>query len=147
MSDAKLDAQDEELLQRAVDAADTLYIKDIQEVGSALRTSAGDIFTAIHFETSTGFATICGEVAAICCMVAAGHRDLDTIVAVWRSPDGGHCLLPPCGRCRETIADFNPDAWVIISADEDHWNPSAIERPVKVRIAELLPRKSHTLPR
>ena len=32
---------------------------------------------------ATGFATVCGEVAAIYCMVAAGHRDLDMIAAVW----------------------------------------------------------------
>ena len=106
---------DHALLQSAIDAADRLYVPGVQEVGAAVRTSDGQVFAGIHFETATGFANICGEVAAICCMVAAGHRDLDTAVAVWRDPDGRHFLLPPCGRCREVISDFNPQAWVIIT--------------------------------
>jgi cytidine deaminase len=78
-------------------------------------------------------------------MVAAGHRDVETVAAVWRDPDGKHYLLPPCGRCREVISDFNPQAWVIITAMNDHWDVVAIERPVKVRVADLLPRRSHQL--
>jgi cytidine deaminase len=78
-------------------------------------------------------------------MVAAGHRDLETVAAVWRDPDGKHYLLPPCGRCREVISDFNPLAWVVITAMSDHWDAAAIEHPVKVRLADLLPRRSHQL--
>ena len=88
---------------------------------------------------------MCGEVAAIACMVAAGHRDLDAIAAMWRDPAGAHLLLPPCGRCREVIADFNTDAWVILAESGDHWAAGAIRSAVKVRVSELLPRKSHRL--
>ena len=137
--------QDTEVLRHAISATDRLYVPGIQEVGGALCTSTREIFSAIHFETSTGFATVCGEVAAICCMVAAGHRDLTTITGVWRDLAGQHFLLPPCGRCREVIADFNPEAWVIVSTADDHWHPRGIEKPAKLRIADLLPRKSHQL--
>lgn len=140
-----LDEQDLEVLGQAVTASDRLYVPGIQEVGAAVCTGDGGIFSAIHFETSGGFANVCGEVAAICCMVAAGHRDLDTVVAVWRSPQGEHFLLPPCGRCREVISDFNPQAWVIITRDADHWTPDAIQHPVKVRVGDLLPLKANTL--
>ncbi|HMO59920.1 MAG TPA: hypothetical protein PKA05_07095 [Roseiflexaceae bacterium] len=142
---ADITAADTMLLAAAIAAAERLYHPNIQEVAAALRTSDGQLFSAIHFETATGFATICGEVAAICCMVAAGRRDLDTIVAVWRAPDGACYLLPPCGRCREVIADFNPEAWVIVSRAPDHWDQAAIKQPARVRIAELLPLKSHLL--
>jgi len=120
-----INEQDRELLEAVVAASDRLYTKGVQEVGAALRTGSGEIFAGIHFETSSGFANICGEISAICCMVSAGHRDLDTIVAVWRDPDGDHYLLPPCGRCREVISDFNPDARVIVTRMDDHWNPDA----------------------
>jgi cytidine deaminase len=136
---------DRALLQRAADTADRLYLPGIQEVGAAVRTAAGPIFAGIHFETATGFANICGEVAAICCMVAAGQRDLDTVAAVWRDRGGKHFLLPPCGRCREVICDFNPRAWVIVSSLPDHWDEAAICHPVKVRVADLLPLRSHQL--
>jgi cytidine deaminase len=64
---------------------------------------------------------------------------------VWRDPNGDHYLLPPCGRCREVISDFNPEAWVIVTTLPDHWDVAAIHRPGKVRIADLLPLKSHSL--
>jgi cytidine deaminase len=136
---------DRALLQHAIDASDRLYIQGIQEVGAAVRTTSGQVFTGIHFETATGFANVCGEIAAICCMVAAGHRDLELAVAVWRDPAGAHFLLPPCGRCREVISDFNPAAWVIVTAMPDHWDAGAIAYPMKVRVAELLPLRSHQL--
>ncbi len=132
---------DTAVLEAATAAARRLYLPGVQEVGAALRTTGGQIFAGIHIESATGFATICGEVAALCTMVAAGHRDLGTIAAVWRSPDGALHLLPPCGRCRELIAEFNPRAWVILSRMEDHWNPDAIQHPAKVPIGALLPRK------
>lgn len=140
-----LDEQDIEVLAGARAASDRLYVQGIQEVGAAVRTAGGEIYSAIHFETSGGFANVCGEVAAICCMVAAGRRDLETVAAVWRSPQGEHFLLPPCGRCREVISDFNPQAWVIITRDEDHWAADAIQHPVKVRVGDLLPLKANTL--
>lgn len=135
----ELTALDKELLREAIIASDRLYIQDVQEVASAIRTVDGSMFTAIHFETKGGYANVCGEVAAIACMVAGGHRDLDTIVAVWHSPQGQHCILPPCGRCRDMIREFNPEAWVILSADTNHWAVEAIERPCKVRASDLLP--------
>lgn len=134
-----------EVLQAAIEAVDRLYVAGIQEVGAAVRTTTGQTFSGIHFETSTGFATVCGEIAALCCMVAAGHRDLALVTAVWRDPQGRHFVLPPCGRCREVISDFNPAAEVIVTTLPDHWDVAAIEHPGKVRVADLLPLKSHTL--
>ena len=135
----ELTEQDREVLRRAVDASSRLYVKGVQEVGAAVQTSSGEIFSGIHFNTSSPFATICGEVSAICCMVSAGHRDLLTVAAVWRNEAGQHFLLPPCGRCRAVIRDFNAEAWVIVSTVKDYWNEAAITKPGKVRIADLLP--------
>jgi cytidine deaminase len=145
MEYAELNEHDMEVLKQAVDASDRLYRRGLQEVGAAVRTRTGRIFSGIHFETATGFANICGEIAAICCMVAAGQRDLETIASVWRDPNGNHFLLPPCGRCREVISDFNPETWVIVTTGHDHWAVAAIDKPGKVQIADLLPLKSHEL--
>src|SRR5437763_723246 len=69
MNYTELHTTDRALLQSAINAADRLYVPGIQEVGAAVGTAGGQIFAGIHFETATGFANICGEVAAICCMV------------------------------------------------------------------------------
>ena len=96
MNVTELSESDTAVLQHAIEAADRLYLHGVQEVGAAVRTTTGQIFAGIHFETATGFANVCGEVAALCCMVAAGHRDVETVAAVWRDPDGIanlNCLL------------------------------------------------------
>lgn len=146
MNTSPLTPADREVLEAAISAARRLHIPQIQEVGAALRTRAGNLYSAIHFESATGFATVCGEVAALSVMVAQGERDLDIIAAVALREDGGLWLLPPCGRCRELISEFNPTAWVILTRSPDHWQRDGWRDPVKVRIAELLPRKSHHLP-
>lgn len=74
--------EDAKLLVMAIAASDRLYLKGVQEVGAAVLTTSREVFSAIHFETSSGYANICGEVAAICVMVAAGHRDLVAVAAV-----------------------------------------------------------------
>lgn len=145
MQYTELSEQDTEVLKHAIEASGRLYRRGLQEVGAAVRTRTGQIFSGIHFETATGFANICGEIAALCCMVSAGQRDLETIAAVWRDPNGHHYLLPPCGRCREVISDFNPETWVIVTTMHDHWAVAALEKPGKLRIADLLPLKSHKL--
>ena len=145
MEYTELSKQDTEVLRHATEASNRLYLRGVQEVGAAVRTATGQIFSGIHFETSTGFADVCGEITAICGMVSAGHRDLETIAAVWRDSNGEYYLLPPCGRCREVISDFNPDAWVIVTTMQDHWEVAAIDRPGKVKVADLLPLKSHEL--
>ncbi|MBZ5593782.1 MAG: cytidine deaminase [Acidobacteriia bacterium] len=130
---AELDATDRDLIEHAKEALRRLYIEGRHEVAAALRTASGQVFTGIHIEADVGFADICGEVAAICHAVAHGCRDLDTIVALTGTGSGEVQLMAPCGRCREVISDFNKSAWVIVGT---------VDRPYKMRIAELLPLKA-----
>lgn len=130
MKKIKLTHQDTELIQTAIDTADRLYYQGKHEVAAAIRTADNNIYTGIHIETQIDWADVCGEVAALSRMVANGHRDLETIVAVWKSPEGKYFLLSPCGRCRELIYEFNKNTWVITGT---------LEKPFKVKITDLLP--------
>jgi cytidine deaminase len=65
-------------------------------------------------------------------MASAGRRDLEAIVAVVSNGRGSHELLAPCGRCRELISDFNPNASVIVGT---------LDRPYVMSVADLLPLK------
>jgi cytidine deaminase len=118
------------LIEAAQETGDRLYLKDVHEVAAALRTRSGHVYTGIHIEADVGFADVCGEVAAICNMVSAGERDLESIVALYRHEDGRFTLLSPCGRCRELINDFNPHARVIVGT---------LEHPLVEPISKLLP--------
>ncbi len=127
-----LDERDLDLIEKARQTAAALYVVDRHEVAGAVRTASGKVYSGINIEAGEAFANVCGEVAAICCMVAGGSRDLDTIVAVRVNGRGEHKILSPCGRCREVIHDFNPRAWVIVG------KPGAERR---VPISDLLPMK------
>lgn len=130
----ELGPPDYQLIDKVKETADNLHLDGIHEVAAALRTRSGEVFVGIHIEASVGYADVCGEVAALCNMVSAGHRDLDTIIAAWGDGHGNCVLLPPCGRCRELITDFNPETWVIVGT---------LEKPYKVRATELLPFKTY----
>ena len=73
-------------------------------------------------------------------MVSDGRRDLDTIVAIWQNEYEQHFVLPPCGRCRELISDFNSNAMVIVSV-YNHCEDS-INNLCKVMVKDLLPLKA-----
>ena len=99
-------------------------------VGSALVTSSGHVFTGVCIDTGSGTG-FCAEHAAIAAMVTAGEYRISRIVAVWRSDDGQLFVLPPCGRCREFIKqidDQNIGADVVLGFTES------------VPLGDLLPR-------
>jgi cytidine deaminase len=131
-SERALTEEDFELIEAAKETADRLHVEDVHEVAAALRTRNKRVFTGIHIESSVGYADVCGEVAAICTAVSHGYSDFEAIVAIWGDSKGTYELLPPCGRCRELISDFNTDTWVIVGSLQD---------PYKVRAGDLLPLK------
>jgi cytidine deaminase len=97
-------------------------------VGCALRTRSGRVFTSVHVGAYIGRIDVCAEAIAIGMGAAEGDSDIDTIVAVNKE---GH-VVAPCGMCRELIADYGPQARVIM--------PGA-QGEMVMPIAALLPHK------
>ncbi|MEM0961379.1 MAG: cytidine deaminase [Bacteroidota bacterium] len=101
---------------------------DVHEIGAALRTRSGAMFSAVHLEAHVGRIAVCAEAIALGMAAAAGDTDVETVVAVRR--DGA--VVSPCGMCRELILDYAPEATVLIAGAE-----TLEEVPLK----DLLPRK------
>jgi len=80
-------------------------------VGAALRTSSGRIFTGVNVENAVYPMTICAERVAVFKAVSEGEREFDALALV--TSNGG----PPCGACRQVLAEFGMDTLVLI-ADE-----------------------------
>ena len=98
-------------------------------VGAAILTADGNVYSGICIDLGCGLG-FCAEVAAIAEMLKNRETHIVCAVAV-----SGSTILPPCGRCRETMAQIdlrNLDARIIVAEDED------------VSLRELLPR--HWLP-
>jgi len=134
---AKLSKSDKELIAAATAAIRQRYRDDWQEVGAALRTRSGKIFTGVNLDAYLGRMAVCAEAVALGrAVVDLGDDGIDTIVAVRHPPpyekDQSIAVVSPCGACRELIFDYDRKARVIVPNGKS---------PVVVPIAELLPNK------
>jgi cytidine deaminase len=128
---------DKELIAAAIAAIKTRYRDDWQEVGAALRTRHGTIYTGVNLDAYLGRMAVCAEAVALGrAVVDLGDAGIDTIVAVRHPPpyekDQEIKVVSPCGACRELIFDYDRDARVIV--------PNG-NTPKAVPIADLLPNK------
>ena len=102
-------------------------------VGAALLCGDGSVYTGCNVENAAYGPSICAERTAFVKAVSEGHRDFAAI-AILGGPDGAvkdYC--PPCGVCRQVMAEFcDPETFVVIlAADEDHYSEHTL--------SELLP--------
>jgi cytidine deaminase len=132
-----LSERDRELITAATQAIERRYKNDWQEVGAALRTREGRIYTGVNLDAYLGRMAVCAEAVALGRAVTdTGETGIETIVAV-RHPepqeaDQAIAVVSPCGSCRELIWDYDRNARVIV--------PTA-NGPAIAAIAELLPNK------
>ncbi len=119
---------DAELIEEARRLMMERYVDGKHQIGSVLRTRSGNMFHGVHVEAGCGRITLCGEAVAIGAAATAGDAEIAQIVAVTESGD----IVPPCGMCRELIADYSDDALVIL---DDGSGPYATP------VSSLLPNK------
>ncbi len=79
-------------------------------VASAVLSESGRIYVGVNVENSSYGLTICAERSAISAMITAGDR-VPLAVAVVSDTDEP---IPPCGACRQVIAEFNPNALIVL---------------------------------
>ena len=82
------------------------------QVGAALLTRRGDIFSGANVENAAYPTSMCAERVAIYKAVSEGQRQFVAIAVV--TENGGS----PCGSCRQVLAEFGLDILVLI-ADAD----------------------------
>jgi cytidine deaminase len=132
-----LNELDQQLVDAACDAIKQRYRNDWQEVGAALRTRDGHVYTGVNLDAYLGRMAVCAEAVALGrAITESGEVGIETIVAV-RHPEPSETDRPivvvsPCGSCRELIWDYDRNARVIV--------PGA-NGPVIAAIAELIPNK------
>lgn len=110
-----MEPRDMKLVDRARSLIRARFREGRHHIASVLRTRSGRIFDGVHVEVYVGRITVCGEAVAIGAAATAGDTEIETIVAV----DETGRIVSPCGMCREMIADYAPEATVILQvADE-----------------------------
>ena len=132
-----LSDRDRELIVAASEAIRRRYRYDWQEVGAALRTRDGCVYTGVNLDAYLGRMAVCAEAVALGRAVTeAGETGIETIVAVRHAeptePEQVVAVVSPCGSCRELIWDYDRNARVIVPGPNG---------PTIAVIGELLPNK------
>ena len=84
-------------------------------VGACLRATSGRLYGGCNVENSAYPVGQCAEATAIGAMVAAGERQVVEVVIVTEGMEP----CPPCGRCRQQLAEFaRPDARIHLCGPE-----------------------------
>ncbi len=85
------------------------------KVGAAVKTASGAVYTGCNVENVAYPEGTCAEAGAIAAMCAAGEYEIAEIAVIADSPTP----VPPCGGCRQKIAEFaNPAAPVTLATME-----------------------------
>jgi cytidine deaminase len=106
-----------ELVEKAYEAMEFAYTPYSNfNVGAALLTKSGKVYTGCNIEIASYGATNCAERTAIFKAVSEGEKEFKAIAVVSSS----HDYTFPCGICRQVIVEFGKDIDIIIAKDYDY---------------------------
>ncbi len=105
----ELNAQDRELLERAVTASERSYSPYSSfRVGAAVKLSNGEIFTGNNQENAAYPSGMCAERVALFAAQSQYPEAAVTAIALYAMPEDFrlHDPVTPCGGCRQVIAEY-----------------------------------------
>ena len=117
------------LLQAATDVRHHAYAPYSGfKVGAALRSISGVVHVGCNVENVAYPEGTCAEAGAIAAMIAAGDTRIAEIAVIADSPSP----VPPCGGCRQKIAEFaDPSVKVTLHTTDG--------KSLTMTVADLLP--------
>ena len=121
---------DRELMSIAKKASMNAYVPYSRfPVGAALECDDGTVFSGCNVENAALGSTICAERTAFFKAVYDGHRDFAAI-AVCGGKDGVITgAFPPCGVCRQVMAEFcKADFEILLAKDTENWKSYTLEQ-------------------
>ena len=98
------------------------------KVGAAVRGASGAVYTGCNVENVSYPEGTCAEAGAIAAMVAAGETEIIEVCVFSASAQPA----PPCGGCRQKLAEFARSETPVLLATLDG-------RSVATTVGELLP--------
>jgi len=85
------------------------------KVGAAIRSRSGAVYAGCNVENVAYPQGTCAEAGAIAAMVAGGDTTIAEVCVVADAP----APLPPCGGCRQKLAEFSgADATVTMATTD-----------------------------
>jgi cytidine deaminase len=100
------------LLHAARTAAKNAYAPFSKlNVGAAVLTANGRIFSGCNIENSSYGLTVCAERVAIFKAVSAGQREIKALLVYTDTAR----LTPPCGACLQVTNEFSENPEIVLS--------------------------------
>lgn len=84
-------------------------------VGAVLEAEDGTLHAGCNVENASLGLTLCAERAALAAAIAGGHRAFRRLILV----TSGDEAVPPCGACREFLAEVSPDLPILAEGREN----------------------------
>ncbi len=110
------DTDVERLISAAEQAMDHSYAPYSGfHVGAALLCENGSVYTGCNIENASFSVTNCAERTALFKAVSEGHRAFTAIAVISDSEE----ITPPCGTCRQALAEFCGSDFLILMSDSD----------------------------
>lgn len=97
------------------------------QVGAALLAADGRVFLGVNVENAAFPTCVCAEVNALGSAVAAGVRHFVAVAVAAESRPGGEPVMP-CGNCRQALAEFGQELFVVSAAPEGPVGPVVLLR-------------------
>lgn len=108
--------KEKELVLSAIEAQKNSYSPYSNfAVGAALLCDDGEIITGANIENVSFGLTNCAERTAFFKAVSEGKKNFTAIAVV-----GGDTYLPPCGACRQVMAEFCDKNFKVIFAKNEN---------------------------
>lgn len=126
------------LIQQAIDHIEQRFTLLKHKLATVLLTKSGKTITSVNLEGSFGCNDICAEQIALGTAANQGLIDQVICAVTVRKPKPGELntqtrVVNPCGKCRELLIDYIPEAAVILRQPDNTL--------IKESIKKLLPNR------
>ena len=111
---------EKELCRLAVEAREKAYAPySGYRVGAALLAKSGEVYLGSNIENAAYTPTVCAERTAFFKAVSEGETEFSSIAVAGGNGDKVGGAFPPCGVCRQVMAEFCDGDFKILTVTGD----------------------------
>ena len=120
----------EKLIKKAIEMLNFSYAPYSNfHVGAALLTSEGEIYTGCNIENAAYGPSNCAERTAIFKAVSEGKKEFEAIAVVGGKNGRIENFCPPCGVCRQVLAEFcKKDFEIVLAKSTNEYKIMTLEQ-------------------
>ena len=120
----------EQLIRAALEAREKAYVPYSKfKVGAAVLTEDDEIYTGCNIENAAYGPSNCAERTAIFKAVSEGKKEFEAIAVVGGKNGKIENFCPPCGVCRQVLAEFcKKDFEIVLAKSTNEYKIMTLEQ-------------------